>query len=56
MTSYFVIVEGQEGFTHKFDGEPQIDLTFEHADVVYKVTTRAHDEDAQTPSLHAVIV
>lgn len=54
MTSYHVIAEGQEGFTYAFDGEPQINLTFEHEGTVYKVVTRAHDEDTQTPTLHAV--
>jgi len=57
MTQYRVIVEGQDaGFTHEFDGEPQINLTFEQNGTVYRVTTRAHDEDADTPTLHATIV
>jgi hypothetical protein len=57
MTSYHVIVEGSENrFTHAFDGEPQINLTFENDGVVYRVTTRAHDEDAETPTLHALMV
>jgi hypothetical protein len=55
-TSYHVIVEGQAPFTHDFDGEPQINLTFEREGAVYKVVTRAHDEDADTPTLHAEIV
>jgi len=57
MTSYHVIVEGQKsGFTHEFDGEPQINLTFKNEGTVYRVTTRAHDEGADTPTLHAAIV
>lgn len=44
MTNYRVIVEGRS-FDHQFDGEPQINLTFKHDDTVYKVITRAHDED-----------
>lgn len=58
MTNYRVIVEGEDGgFEHAFDGEPQINLTFEANGVVYKVTTRAHDEDeAATPTLHACII
>ena len=57
MTSYHVIVEGRETrFTQAFDGEPQINLTFENNGIVYRVTTRAHDEDAETPTLHAIIV
>jgi len=54
MTTYRVIVEESEAsFAHEFDGEPQINLTFENDGTVYRVTTRAHDEDAQTPTLHA---
>ena len=56
MNSYRVIVEGEEGFTHTFDGEPQINLTFERNGAVYKVTSRAHDEDAAEPTLHAELV
>jgi hypothetical protein len=56
MNSYRVIVEGQESFTHAFDGEPQINLTFEREGAVYKVTTRAHDEDTDQPTLHAELV
>jgi hypothetical protein len=57
MTNYRVIVEGNgPGFTHEFDGEPQINLTFENNGTVYRVTTRAHDEDADTPTLHAEVV
>lgn len=54
MTQYHVIVAGQDtGFSHDFDGEPQINLTFERDGQVYKVVTRAHDEDGDTPTLHA---
>lgn len=54
MTNYRVIVEGSEvSFAHEFDGEPQINLTFENDGTVYQVTTRAHDEDAETPTIHA---
>ncbi len=58
MTNYHVIVEGEDGgFDHAFDGEPQINLTFEVDGVVYKVTTRAHDEDeVATPTLHARVI
>jgi hypothetical protein len=56
MTSYRVIVEGSEPFSYDFDGEPQINLTFEHAGTVYKVVTRAHDEHADTPTIHAQAV
>jgi hypothetical protein len=58
MTKYHVIVEGEDGsFEHGFDGEPQIGLTFEVGGVVYKVTTRAHDQDEGTmATLHAHIV
>jgi len=52
MTSYQVIA-GDETFTHEFDGEPQINLTFTNGDKVYRVTTRAHDEDAAEPTIHA---
>jgi len=60
--TYRVIVEGIKDvgktseFTHAFDGEPQINLTFERDGTVYKVVTRAHDEDTGTPTLHASIV
>lgn len=55
MTSYRVIVEGtSDGFHRAFDGEPQIDLTFEHDGGVYRIVTRAHDEDTQDePTFHA---
>jgi hypothetical protein len=59
MTCYRVIVEGDDrSFDHDFDGEPQINLTFEKAGVVYRVTTRAHDEapDSDIPTLHARII
>lgn len=56
MTSYRIIVENGESFTHAFNGEPQINLTFERDGVVYKVITRAHDEDTDTPTLHARII
>lgn len=57
MTNYRVIVEGRdEPVHHEFDGEPQINLTFEVDGSVYKVTSRAHDEDAEVPTLHAVAV
>ncbi len=57
MTHYHVIVEVSDArFTYAFDGEPQINLTFENNGVVYRVTTRAHDEDAETPTLHARMV
>lgn len=57
MTNYRVIVEGsEETFSHEFDGEPQINLTFENEGIVYRVTTRAHDEEADTPTLHAKIM
>lgn len=57
MTSYRVIVEGENaGFAHDFDGEPQINLTFEQNGTVYRVTTRAHDEETDTPTLHAQVV
>lgn len=57
MTSYRVIVEdGETGFLHEFDGEPQINLTFENAGTVYRVTTRAHDEETESPTLHAKVV
>jgi len=58
MTNYRVIVEGGS-FDHQFDGEPQINLTFEHDGTVYKVVTRAHDEDdgeQGAPVLHAEAV
>lgn len=53
MTSYYVIVADQAPFTHAFDGEPQINLTFEHEGRVYRVVTRAHDEHMDVPTLHA---
>lgn len=57
MTKYRVIVEDSNDiFSHAFDGEPQINLTFEAEGVVYKVTTRAHDEDLQEPTLHVRVV
>lgn len=57
MTSYHVIVEGSDtGFTYDFDGEPQINLTFENKGQVYKVVTRAHDESSETPTLHAQLI
>jgi hypothetical protein len=54
MTRYHVVVEGENGFTADFDGEPQINLTFDHDGQVYRVVTRAHDEQAETATLHAV--
>lgn len=56
MTSYHVIVDGKKPFEHQFDGEPQINFTFEKDGIVYKVTTRAHDENADTLALHAQVV
>jgi hypothetical protein len=57
MTHYCVIVAGQDtSFFHDFDGEPQINLTFEQDGHVYKVVTRAHDEDSDTPMLHAELI
>jgi hypothetical protein len=58
MTTYEIIVEGaNKTFDHVFDGEPQINLTFEDNGVVYRVITRAHDEDdTLPPRLHAQIV
>lgn len=57
MTKYHVIVEGSgQTLTHGFDGEPQINLTFEDNGKVYKVTSRAHDEQAGEPTLHAVLI
>jgi hypothetical protein len=53
MTQYNVIVAGEAPFSHEFDGEPQINLTFEQGGHVYKVVTRAHDEAAEAPTLHA---
>lgn len=55
MIEYRVIVEGetQDG-QHAFDGEPQINLTFEMNGGVYRVTSRAHDEHATSPTIHAV--
>jgi hypothetical protein len=54
MTHYRVIVVDQDtDFHHDFDGEPQINLTFEQDGHVYKVVTRAHDEESDTPTLHA---
>lgn len=52
MTTYRVIA-GDETFQHKFDGEPQLDLTFTNGEKVYRVTTRGHDEDADEPTIHA---
>ncbi len=58
MIKYNVIVEGQaEPLTHEFDGEPQINVTFSVPDGrAYRVTSRAHDEDASEPTLHAVAI
>ncbi len=57
MTHYRVIVAGQDtSFSHDFDGEPQINLTFEQDGHVYKVVTRAHDEESDTPTLHAELI
>ncbi len=57
MTRYRVIVARQDtNFAHDFDGEPQINLTFEHDGHVYKVVTRAHDEEAKTATLHVELV
>lgn len=57
MTTYRIIVTGRdETFTHDFDGEPQINLTFEAHGSVFKVVTRAHDEDAPEPTLHAEVI
>lgn len=57
MIRYHVIVTGNDhSFSHEFDGEPQINLTFEQDGHVYKVVTRAHDEDAGTPTLHAELI
>ncbi|RZT44862.1 hypothetical protein EV283_3766 [Sphingomonas sp. BK036] len=57
MTNYHVLVEGSDkSFSHAFDGEPQINLTFENEGVVYRVTTRAHDEESDTPTIHAKIM
>ncbi|WP_308815761.1 hypothetical protein [Sphingomonas sp. GV3] len=59
MTRYRVMVEGDDrSFDHDFDGEPQINLTFDNEGVVYRVTTRAHDEtpDGNILKLHARIV
>lgn len=40
MTSYHVIVESSDArFIQDFDGEPQINLTFESEGQVYKVIT-----------------
>lgn len=57
MTIYRVIVEGEKKiFEYAFDGEPQINLTFEYNGIVYKVTTRAHDENGKfSHALHAQI-
>ena len=57
MTNYRIIVEGSdETIHHEFDGEPQINLTFESGGKVYKITTRAHDETADEPTAHAVLM
>jgi hypothetical protein len=57
MTNYRVIVEGSdETVSHEFDGEPQINLTFENDGKVYKITSRAHDEHADEPTVHAVLI
>lgn len=61
MIEYQVIVVGENRrFSHAFDGEPQINLTFEQDGCVYKVVTRAHDEDATVedgePTIHVKIV
>lgn len=55
MTSYRVIVNGHPEFSFEFDGEPQINLTFEHEDCVYRIVTRAHDEHSEVPTLHAEV-
>lgn len=58
MIKYTIIVEGEtETLTHEFDGEPQINLTFTGADGrAYRVASRAHDEDAIEPTLHALAI
>ena len=57
MTRYHVLVTGENRqFFHEFDGEPQINLTFEQDGHVYKVVTRAHDEEADAPTLHAELI
>lgn len=57
MTKYQVIVEGsEETVSHEFDGEPQINLTFESGGKVYRITSRAHDEHADQPTVHAIVV
>jgi hypothetical protein len=57
MTTYHVIVEGEnKPLEHAFDGEPQINLTFEIDGTIYKITTRAHDEPDTSPTVHARIV
>jgi len=55
MNTYKVIA-GDTSFEHDFDGEPQINLTFEKEGKVYKVMTRAHDEHESEPTLHAEVV
>ena len=57
MIEYRVIVSSENRrFSHSFDGEPQINLTFERDGHVYKVVTRAHDEEAAVgndqPTIH----
>lgn len=55
MTKFVVVVEDStESLAYEFDGEPQINLTFEVDGSVYKVTSRAHDEHADKPTIHAV--
>jgi hypothetical protein len=56
MTSYRVIVKDGRSFTQTFDGEPQINLTFENEGKVYKVITRAHDEVKEEPTIHAELI
>ena len=57
MTKYCVIIEGAaETLTYEFDGEPQINLTFEKDGKVYKVVSRAHDESAAEPTIHACLI
>lgn len=58
MVKYQVVVEGDDArHEHEFDGEPQVNLTFTMDDgKVYKVTTRAHDEEADHPTIHAILI
>lgn len=57
VTKYQVIVDGDATHhEHEFDGEPQINLTFTMEDgKVYRVTSRAHDEAADRPTIHAEV-